>query len=495
VVPTVTTAQLSYTNANLPTWTDDPDARHGSAITPARILDGWFEIDTTMPTLPKVRCDYRIPLETDGRPLATAADLVLAFPYPTEKAAINGLAAKLTDLHGFTTISLRFPGMGPNDGVDENDPTRWYYHPESGSGPAWLTAIDRVRSLAGLPRRRVFVTGRSGGGSAAGLFADAYPDQVDAVANEAGRVFARPPRYKGPVLIMHGAHDYVAPVIDDYVHRAVQMGLPVARLTYPPNWSGRGTNQLWQHGITAAAERAMWSWLIAIADLRLANGGRLPPAGLWPSVWDGARYPSREVAEAMARLARPASVIPLAQSQIITASPPAGQPARGLIVRLVGGFGIQEEPLALDAEFWAEQGWTSLNACGDRIPAVPALRSALARPEFASLSGLPWVAILDDPDGPADYARIREMLRSDPLGICLLRVRSTRQRGFLDALASAGAPLLFFIPAHESEQAADVRRPQLVVRAIPHGSVEQMNAFVCREVLLQAAAWAKHRAR
>jgi len=443
-----------------------------------------------MPTLPTVRCDYKIPMNANDKPLATASDIVLLFPYPTEKAAITGLARPLTEKMGFTTISIRFPGMGPKDGVDGDDRSRWYYWPESGSGKAWLDAIVRIRKIGGFPERQVFVTGRSGGGSAAGLFADAHPEAVAAVANEAGRLFANELRFKGPVLIMHGAHDYVAPFILAYEARARSTGVQLTRLTYPASWGGRGTNlQLWQHGIYGPAEQAMWRWLVAVADMRLDKGGKIPPAATWPVQEGGASLPSTEVRDLLDQVVPIAQRSQVASAQVIVARTAAAKPPKGVLVIAGGGFASDPDELAFDAEYFADRGWLTVAACGDSSPIIlPALRAALSRSDLAAAKGLPWLLVADEPDNLPGYAGL---LTKPMSGAFLCNARGSALSVAAQVLSSASIPTLVIDKQEQLDQLKRGmdRSPALIWKAIKPTNVGLWHLQRCVAVADQADRW------
>lgn len=464
-------------------WRDDAAARHAT-IRVARTQDGEIELATAMPTLPKVRCDYRIPLSDDGKPLPTAADMVLLFPYPTEKAAITGIASVMSSQYGFTTISLRFPGMEPEAGIDREDRSRYYLWPESGSGKAWVDAVEQVRTLGGFPKRSVFVTGRSAGGAAAGLFAEAYPELVAAVANEAGRVYPDRPRFAGPTLIMHGGHDHVVPAVMKHMANSSQAGIAPSRFTFPPSWDGRGRNPIWQHSIHGPAQAAMWRWMTAVADLRLANGGTLPAASTWPVQEGGVAYPAAEVRDLVRQ------VTPIARQRSINgvtvaiAAPSADKQPRGLVVLAESTQVVSAANLVLDAEFLADNGWLVLAASADGQPVQPALRTALAGPELAAAANLPWMLVMDDPGELRQSLGLRPR---PPAGIVLCRLRAP----ILPELAQATVPVAVI----DQKERIELIRQRLgkdkgvTWRTISAADVDSWHRERCKAMREQANAW------
>lgn len=450
--------------------------RHMASVKPATIATGSFALSTTMPDLPEVICDWCIPLTDDRSPMPSAVDLVCLFPYPTEKQAIGGIASVLHRHWGFTTLSLRFPGMGSMDG---NDRHRFYYYPESGSGAAWVAAIERVRQIGGFPARPVFVTGRSGGGSAAGLFADAYPDRVAAVVNEAGRVFSTTPRFAGPVLLMHGHHDYVAPDVDAYVAQFPRTQL--TRITFPPSWSQRGSSQIWHHGINGPAEQALWHWLAGVANMRLAKGV-IPPRSTWPARND---LPDDSTADLVAKIANPYQSLTTGSGTGAIARP-LGKP-RGIIALIGNSFSSDIEETALDAESLANDGWLAIAINGQGRQLAANLRSSFSETAFAGTLHLPWMLVVDEADGIAELLNQRTNL----VGIVLRGARSSQARQILTMTNRQRLPLAII---GQVETVATCRRMDwqkpvpiwLSVKCNNRGSWHRESSLAIRA---QAKAW------
>ena len=483
VASTPSSADAPFAPAIQP-WRDEPAARHATVGKPGGIVEGSFDITAVMPTLPKVRCDYRIPLGADGLPLATAADLVLLFPYPTEKAAINGIAGELSNRWGFTTLSLRFPGMEPEAGIGREDHGRYYIWPESGSGKAWVEAVERVCAIGGFPRRSVFATGRSAGGSAAGLFAEAYPDLVAAVANEAGRVYPQQPRFPGPTLIAHGARDFVVPTILAHVERAGSAGLSPQCFTYPPSWDGRGSNPIWQHSIHGAAKTAMWQWLAGVADLRLANAGTIPSRSAWPVQEAGITYPSPGMLSSIHEVTPRARQRSVGGVTIAIAMPAPARRPIGLVILAESSQSEHEEDALLDAEFLADNGWLVLAASSDGPPVLAAIRSALAGSELVAARDLPWMLVLDDPPALAPFIGLQ--LRS-PSGVVVCRARLP----VLHEVGTMKVPVALI----DQEQRLDQIRQRFALiqaatwRPLRDGTGDAWHRERCTALLAQVKAW------
>lgn len=407
---------------------------HCHNIWAASVKEGSFEIKSSMPTLPVITCDYRIPLGQDGKIMPTAHDLVLLFPFPTEKQAIKGIAKDLTAKWGFSTLSLRFPGFGRDSAILGGDRERFYYYPESGAGQAWIDAIARVREIGGLEERPVFVTGRSGGGSAASLFADAYPELVAAVANEAGRVFADEAAFKGPTLMMYGAHDYVVPPVEAWLSKAQDEAVDVVSYTFPPGWRSRGRSRIWQHSIHGPARKAFLRWIIDIADMRIQHGG-IPSSSAWPVQQDGIAYSSEAFKAFMDKVIKRSVVTETADAWVVTSLPaPAGNPPRGTVVLVGDSFSSSLEELQLDAEQMADNDWRCIAILPHSdLDLESCIRSQLSFD--GAYADLPAILMMDN------ASHISKIVAADVyqwLGIIVSRPRSSLVKNIFSACAGNG---------------------------------------------------------
>ena len=352
-------------------WRDDPTARHPRGDGDFRVVAGSATIATTMTRLPTVRCDWLIPVAPDGTALPTAADVVALFPYPTENDAIASEHARdLARRYGFTVVTIAFPGMGEADGLDRS---QFYYFPESGSGQAWLKAWRLVRTAAGLPERRLLLFGRSGGASAAHQFAEAYPEAVEAYAEEAGRVFVKRPRCHVPVLILHGEFDYTLSATMAFDRSLRDAGLEPLRVTFRPMWFMRGAEKgLLTHGMHGEHFRLMQTWLAGVADLRLAGGGTLPPTTQWRA-FAGQPFPDAAAYAAFRATAPPLERIGTA----VVSRPPPTVVAKGLVLLLVDEFSVDPLDVIFDAQMLADDGYVCAAASSDLADPAAALIAAL----------------------------------------------------------------------------------------------------------------------
>lgn len=390
-----------------------------------------------MPDLPTVRCDWRMPVADDDRPMPSAADIVAMFPYPTETSAVEGFGSPLAERFGFTLLTIRFPKMRPEDGVPATDRSRWYYYPESGSGAAWIAAIERVRAIGKLPVRPVFAFGRSGGGSAAHLFAEAYPQLVAAVVQEAGRVHAEKVRHPGPMLLLHGHHDYVAPACIALEARLRAAGSQVTRVGFPPSWGGRGSNLIWSHSAGAPAAELMWQWLAGVANLRLQHGS-IPAMATWPVAVGTQRMPDEASRSALQRITPDVQLASVAGARIANAQPAPATRPRALAVLAINRFATQPADTDLDILNLADSGITAIAASADGAPVLPALQLALKRQEYASVRELPWILAVDDPDG---IGGLLGLSSTPPRAVLLFNASPKAAKAAAELCSTRGIPL------------------------------------------------------
>lgn len=391
VPPSTSAAQ---TTALSGPWQDSMGHGHADANgdTAEKIVTGSFEIQTEMPDLPRITCDWMIPVTRLGRPLTPAADIVCIFPYPTEKQAITITGKALSSTYRFSCLSLRMPGMGPDGGINPTDHSRFYYYPESGSGKAWTTAITQLRTIAGLPSRPVYVTGRSGGGSAAILFADAHPDMVAGVVNEAGRVFSDKANYRGPILLLYGHHDYVAKQCREYYDSRLAAGASITYFTFPANWSSRGRSPIWQHGISGSAAVMQWQWLSAIADMN--SSGTNTSMTQWPETIDSKPLPSIQCRISALKITPPATTYSYGGLSVTIAQPAINGQRKGVIYRFTSPENATQEEAELDSEFFSDNGYFAVTITGYSQSHRADLNNAIIRSGI-NISGLQSVSCFD----------------------------------------------------------------------------------------------------
>ena len=425
---------------------------HARSSTPYSVRSFSFSVPTGMNAYPHVQCDVVFPIDASGRVLPTAADVVALFPYPTEKSGVEGFARPLATHYGFTIFTVRFPDMWPNADIDPSDRSAFYYYPESGSGQAWLSAYDVIVERLGIPRRKWFCFGRSGGGSAAHLFAEAHPDSVEAYAQEAGRIFNERPAFTGPVLSVSGEYDYVKPETDRFLASLRAHGQDPFVLTFRPNWNGRANkNPIYRHSMPNDYADVVWRWFAGLADMR-TQAGVLPSRSQWPLV-DGVRVPGSTYGEAVAKLPSATRALPHDEREFQHSEPRPGTVKRRVLM-LSRSYMTHAEDVLLNGQYLADHGYEVLS--------VQALdgRPIISPRRIDDRAG-PWTVeavILDEPT-ESDLRTVRAW---QPRPQCVVLIRASS--GVLQEwgrIGWKGAQVLAFSRSPESAS------PGVEVRALP----------------------------
>lgn len=412
-----------------------------------------FEIPSPMSHYEKLRCDVVYPVGKNGRVLTSAADVVALFPYPTQKSAVEGLARPLAAQYGFTIFTVRFPEMWPNADIDPADRTVFYYYPESGSGQAWVSAYDTIVERLGIPRRKWFCFGRSGGASAAHLFAESHPYIVDAYAQEAGRIFNKRLAFNGPILSISGENDYVKPATDRFVATLQASTLDPFVLTFRPNWGGRANgNPIFRHSMPNEYADVVWRWFAGLADIRVQAGGAIPPRSQWLMVND-ARVPGSAFAEAAARLPSATRVVAFDGRDYNYSEPRPGARKQRIFLWSRSNITLAED-LLLNGQYLADNGHEvlGLHELDARPLTIP--RRVDAR------TGL-WiveVAILEEPT-EGDLRTLRA-IQPRPNLLILIRASSGVLQEW-ERIGWKGAKVLVF------SRSSDVGQAGVEVRPLP----------------------------
>lgn len=354
------TAAVSISSASAPTppqafsplWRDDPLARHEphAAGHPVHVEQWTFE--SPMSLYPTLTAEVCIPLGVNGAPLPTSADVVLSFPYPDERSAVEGRVRTLATKYGFTLLTIRFP---PSKTVPAGH-HRDYYFPEHGSDKAWIAALEQAREKFGLPERRVFATGRSGGGSAVQQFSEAHPHLIDGYHSEAGRYFTATHEFPGAVLLTFGEGDTVESSNRTLIDSLTASGNVPWVLPFRTNQDMRSRQQtLMRHCQPPNVDVVVWAWLAGIANMRLEHRGTLPPRSHWPNAGT-AEAPSPHCAELAGKLAPASNPIPGIAGWIVR---PAGIP-RAVVALAWRDIGINPDELWMDGHLLADKGFIAV---------------------------------------------------------------------------------------------------------------------------------------
>src|SRR4029453_13441233 len=103
-----------------------------------------FELASKLYGNPKVKVLCRIPIDSAGKPLETASDVVFFAPFINQKYLFGEdlWPRGLAEVYGMTVFSM----LIETDFADVENPQRCYYYLESGSYELVLRAWERIVS-------------------------------------------------------------------------------------------------------------------------------------------------------------------------------------------------------------------------------------------------------------------------------------------------------------------------------------------------------------
>jgi hypothetical protein len=232
-----------------------------------------FTLDTKIPGNETVTVEVAWPIGDDGKPTADAQDICYYAPWWDEKTfATNpgGVFAHLAK--SFTTVGIFF-----ND-QSSDAPTSSFCPGTSKSDEVVVAAIAQTREREHLPPLIPFATGHSSGASFIYELMKAHSGIFGAIAPLSGRA---PDVATIPQIPM--LHVYT--LGDDRIDTALAWMAKDASwstlLTPDPLWYARDS-PIWLHINTDEAMLLTVAWLRAVADLRNAHHGEIPPMSEWP---------------------------------------------------------------------------------------------------------------------------------------------------------------------------------------------------------------------
>lgn len=413
--------------------------RKGSFWVPCEVSDSKY-----------YRCHYLTPLDDRGQVTARGKIAVYFMHFPMDPGfyRAGGMFERVARECGLTVFGVSFDNMGP-DRVDVEDKQHCYYYRESGAFAAVKAACEHMRAEMSMPPPYLLI-GESGGGSAALNVSEAMPEWFDAAAMTGGRRYASTTNGHAAWLILHTREDVLTPENIALVGRMREKGLKPLYLTTQPEWFRRGQiGALFEHCPDEHARRLQLTYLSGVAELKLANKGRLPPPESWPVLADvrqsdgtsgPARFPSRACLEEWLKNPPPMETIPVGQGRIRLVRPAPATPPKGIVVYLESG--APDDPLErrYDLNFLAASGYVACaTASVDR--AALARELDLAREQVKDSATLPIYFIGYGPNADiVAFANSTSAQRRHVAGAAFFDVDGDALEGVAKVLKGQGAP-------------------------------------------------------
>lgn len=343
-------------------WERGPGDLHGGNHDNYPVYAGTFTFESKVHAHPTIRCDFVIPLRANGVPLSTAGDMVALFPWPGRQWLRTDEGAwDWARRYGFTVFTLNFLN---HDQAKPDDQSKYYIYPQSGSAAAWTQAHLNLLEILSLPvGNKLFAWGESAGGSAAQLYASAFPVRVEALVAFSGRTFDFTNPYLGPTLLLHTTEDRMEEN-EDLTKRMVQGGAQPVHYAYAPNWLDWKPGYGWAHTVSGSARHFAQTWLRSLAIMRLKSG-KIIPASEWDLVGQQ-RLPNKALCgDAWTGMTAAPKLSTLLGGEIAHAimAPPEGK-AKGTVVWVDYRFGTGEEDLGIVARVFTERGYACTAIAG-----------------------------------------------------------------------------------------------------------------------------------
>ena len=297
-----------------------------------RITTGSFELPNARTGEP-ISFHYRVPLDRDDQPSATADRVVFYAPCFGEKKYFHEpRLIRYTEEFGYSLLTMDFPSNPEEIGLRD----RYYIFPEAGYHEPILEAARELRRRFGLAPGKLLLFGISSGGSLVEQLAVHHPGEVLAAASAGGRFFDPvPPDFPVPLLLLNTFGCPNRPDTRAFAARwPATARYPLWCALTPPVFADKG-NRFFHHTPSPCAYDLMAEFLHAVAELAAAHHGELPPADQWPvppaSAEAPGPYPAADFAALWQRLPHQALLRlenPDPRSPLTVLTPPEPPPDR-----------------------------------------------------------------------------------------------------------------------------------------------------------------------
>lgn len=296
-----------------------------------KIKEGSFILKTNLPNNENLKITYMVPVDSEGKPLPSANNVVFHAPFAGEKIPLNSPHRRyFSEKLGFTSFSF-------NMKLD----IRYLYcyvFNDSGWHDIVFIAQQKLLNNFNLKPSKLLVVGQSSGGTMGQQLASVHPDKIDAVAMIGGGTF-NPIKKNSKVawLALSTWGDWYTPEGNELEKQAQSVGVQVLRGKTPGILKNKG-NRFAHHSASPYAWKLMQEFIKGVAELREKNNGVMPLSKEWPikqTVYNENKFlPSKEFASLWNKLPHEGTAIfeHKDNNSHIVVFPPSGRFARAIVL-------------------------------------------------------------------------------------------------------------------------------------------------------------------
>jgi tetratricopeptide (TPR) repeat protein len=261
-------------------WTECDVSSMDKSSTPTyKIKEGSFILETNLPNNENLKITYIVPVDSQGKPLPSAHNVVFHAPYAGEKNPLNSPHRRcFSEKLGFTSFSFNMK----LDLSFRNDKQKFYIYNESGWHDIVFTAQQKLLNDFNLAPSKLLVVGQSSGGTMGQQLASAHPNKIDAVAATGGdSCTSVQSRSKVAWLVLNTWGDYYICDAKKLKMQAKSIGIQVLCGETPFILKNKdGTHA--HHSASPFAWKLMHTFIRDVVALREKNNGVMPLAEKWP---------------------------------------------------------------------------------------------------------------------------------------------------------------------------------------------------------------------
>lgn len=159
-----------------------------------KFIEGEFVAEKALANNPEVKVLYRIPVDSQNKPVKEAENFVFIAPYLHDNGSFfkkERVVKELTTALGCSVFTI----LLDSSKTDVNNKQECHYYKESGSHEITLSAWEKIKQEHNIQtNKKFFIYGTSGGSSMGQMMGVLYPDKIEAVIGHGGRFFKTIPQ-------------------------------------------------------------------------------------------------------------------------------------------------------------------------------------------------------------------------------------------------------------------------------------------------------------